>query len=71
MGIGSWWRKLRQREDAEAIHRAEERSYETADERQATSGDFEGLQADEMAARSVREGNIEDVEDFAKDDDGP
>ena len=71
MGIGSWWRKLRAREDERTIERAQEESRETLDERRVTSGDMAGLQADEMAARSVHEGNIEDAERFAEDDDGP
>ncbi len=56
------------REDEAAFERAEERSHETPAERRATSGDMEGLQADEIAARSVREGNVEDAESFADDD---
>jgi hypothetical protein len=71
MGIGSWWRKMRQREDAEAIERAQERVHETVDERRIASGDLQGLEADEMSARNVHEPKIEDAERFAEDDDGP
>jgi hypothetical protein len=71
MGIGSWWRKMRQREDAEAIERAQERVHETVDERRIASGEMQGLEADEMSARNVHEPNIEDAERFAEDDDGP
>jgi hypothetical protein len=71
MGIGSWLKKLRKREDDDAIHRAEERSYETPAERRSTSGDMEGLEANEQTARGMREGNIEDAEKFADGDDGP
>ena len=71
MGIGSWLKKLRAREDQEAIERAEERVNETLDERRVSSGDLQGLQADEMAARNVHEPNMEDAERFAEDDDGP
>jgi hypothetical protein len=71
MGIGSWWRKMRQREDTEAIERAQERVHETVDERRIASGDMQGLEADEMSARNVHEPNIEDAERFAEDDDGP
>ncbi len=71
MSIGSWFKKLRKREDAEAMHRAEERSYETPGERRITSGDIEGLEADAQSARAMREGNIEDAEKFADADDGP
>jgi len=71
VGIGSWLRKWRAREDAEAIERAEERVHENVDEQRIASGDLQGLQADEMAARSVHEANIEDAERFAEDDDRP
>ncbi len=71
MGIGSWFKKLRKREDDEAIHRAEERSHETSQEREITSGDMEGRQADELAARGMREGNIGDADRLAEGDDGP
>jgi hypothetical protein len=68
MGIGSWWRRLMKREDEAAIERAAERSYETPAERRATSGDMEGLEADEQAARAFREGNVEDAERFGDED---
>ncbi|MGB2874738.1 MAG: hypothetical protein WBB76_04600 [Gaiellaceae bacterium] len=68
MGIGSWWKRLMKREDDAALEHAEERSYETAEERRYTSGDFTGLETDERAARSVREGNIGDVERLAQED---
>ena len=68
MGIASWWNKLMKREDDAAMKAAEERSHETPEERHATSGDMEGLQADERAARSMHEGNVEDVERFADED---
>jgi hypothetical protein len=71
MRIVSWWRRFRQREDEEAIERAQERVHESLDERRIASGDVQGLQADEMAARSVHEANVDDAERFAKDDDGP
>jgi hypothetical protein len=71
MGIGSWLKRLRQRGDAEAIQRAEERAGETPAERRLASEHIEDLQADEFAARSVREGNIEDAERFAEEEEGP
>jgi hypothetical protein len=71
MGIVDWWKRFRQREDEATIERAEERVHETVDERRIASGDLQGLQADETAARSVHEPNIEDAERFAEDDDGP
>lgn len=59
MSIRSWWKKRQQREDAEAIHEAEERSYESPEERRNSSGDIPGRGADEVAARGVHEGNID------------
>jgi hypothetical protein len=69
MGIGSWWRKIRQREDEALIEREVEREHETREEQRFTSGDMTGLESDERAARSVRDANIEDVESFAEGDD--
>ena len=64
-------KRLRKREDAKAIHRAEERSYETPEERRISSGDIEGLEADTQAARAMREGNIEDADRLGDQDDEP
>jgi|1185.fasta_scaffold168875_1 hypothetical protein len=66
MGIGSWFKKFRKREDDDAIHRAEERGFETRGERYATSGDIEGVRADSQAGRYVHEGNIDDVERLSR-----
>ena len=49
MGIGSWWKRLRKREDDAAIERAQERVHETHEERHATD-DYEGMVTDERAA---------------------
>jgi hypothetical protein len=68
MGIGSWFKKLMAREDAGAMRRAEERSHETAEERRASSGDFEGMQADNRAARSEHEPNIEAADRLGETD---
>ena len=51
MAIRAWLAKLRKREDADAMERAEDRLAETSEERGVTSGDIEGLKADEGAAR--------------------
>ena len=67
MGIGSWFKKWRQQSDAEAVERQEERATETPDERRISEEGVVGVQADEFAARTVREGNIEDAEHFAED----
>ncbi len=71
MGIGSWFKKWRKQSDAEAIERQEEWAGETPEERFIAEEGVVGVQADDFAARTVREGNIEDAERFAEDDDGP
>jgi hypothetical protein len=71
MGIGSWFKKWRQQGDAEAIERQEEWVTETPEERRISEEGVVGVQADEFAARTVHEQNIEDAEQFAEDDDGP
>jgi hypothetical protein len=71
MGIGSWWKKLRQREDDEAIERAEEQSYESPEERRLTSESVIALDTDQHAAERVLEPNIGDVDQLADEDDVP
>ena len=70
MGIGSWWKRLMKRDEA-ALKREVEREHETREEQRFSSGDVTGLETDERAARTVREGNIEDVERLAERDEGP
>jgi hypothetical protein len=54
MGIRQWLRKERKAEDAAAIAQAEERvSGDSRAEREALSGDIEGLAADNRAARRL------------------
>jgi len=54
MGIRQWFTKMRKREDAAAIARAEERvSDDSRAERETWSGDIEGLAADNRAARRL------------------
>jgi hypothetical protein len=67
VGIGSWLKKLRGREDERTIERARERQVESHEERHATE-DYDALQADERAARTMREANVEDAERFADDE---
>jgi len=62
MGLRSWWAKLRKREDDAAIERAEEMAKETPEERAISSGDIEGMAADERVARLAGEATIEDAE---------
>jgi len=71
MGIGSWFKKWRKQGDEEAIERQEEWATETPEERRVSEEGVVGVQADEFAARTVHEQNIEDAEQFAEDDDGP
>ncbi len=73
MGIGSWWKRLMQREDERAIEREVEREHETGEEQRFASGDVTALESDERAAETVtfHGETIEDAERFAEDDDGP
>jgi hypothetical protein len=73
MGIGSWWKRLMQREDERSIEREVEREHETREEQRFASGDVTALESDERAAETVtfHGETIEDAERFAKDDDGP
>ena len=66
MGIGSWFKKWRKQGDADAVQRAEEWSGETAEERRLAHEGVVGRQADDFAARTVREGNIGDAERCAE-----
>jgi len=61
MGIRAWFDKLRRREDAAALERAEDLSEEPAEERRLPSTDLEGLAADERAGRLAGEtpGDVE------------
>lgn len=60
MSIGSWWRKLWAREDEFEIRKATEQQGQTAAERRYTAGaDWEAMGADEQAARTVNEGNVD------------
>ena len=49
MGLREWINGLRRVEDASAVRRAEAMSTETGSERAVSSGDFEGIAADEVA----------------------
>jgi hypothetical protein len=49
MGLRSWLRGLRRREDEAALNRAEEMQLESPQERRISEGDMEGMQADEQA----------------------
>jgi hypothetical protein len=71
MGIGSWFKKWRRENDAEAIQRQQEWASETPDERRIAHEGVVGIQTDDFAARTVHEGNIRDAEHFAEDADGP
>ena len=49
MGLRSWLKGLRRREDEAALERAEEMQLETPEERRISQGDMESMQADEQA----------------------
>ena len=51
MGILSWFKNMRKREDAEAIQRAQEEYADTPEEQRLESGDIEGIQADRFVQR--------------------
>ena len=57
------------REDERTVEHAVQEHDETLDERRTSSGDITGLQDDELSARTLHEGNIEDAERFAEGDD--
>jgi hypothetical protein len=69
MGIFDWWKRLRQREDQEAIDREIVREHETPEERRFA--DQTGYEDDERAAEtlSVHDENIQDAERLAAGDD--
>jgi hypothetical protein len=71
MGIGSWWKRMTQRKDEQAIEREIEREYETREEQRFASGDMTGLETDQRAAETVtfHDETIEDAERFAEGDD--
>jgi len=57
MGIRQWYTKMRTRDDAAAIARAQERaSGDGRAERETWSGDMEGLTTDNRAARRLAGG---------------
>ena len=55
MGLFDWIKRFRKHEDEEALRRAEAGQLESPEERRISEGDFEGMQADQLAGRSVRE----------------
>ena len=55
MDIRAWFDKLRRREDADALERAENLAEEPAEERAPHSADVVGLAADERAGRIAGE----------------
>jgi hypothetical protein len=69
MGIGSWWKRLTQREDERAVEREVEREHETREEQRFASGDVTGLETDQRAAETVtfHDETIEDAERLADD----
>jgi hypothetical protein len=64
MGIQTWFSKLRKREDAAAIRRAEDvmDSTEPLQDEELRSGDVEGMAADRRAAGSMLDGSMGDLD---------
>ena len=63
MGLRDWWKRRRAREDEAATERAEEVSVETPEERAISSGDIEGIAADNEAAERLGRGSTIDEEE--------
>jgi hypothetical protein len=63
MGIRTWLSKMRKSEDDAAVRRAEDEMRSgSPEEREAISGDIEGLGADNRSERRAGEGSISDVD---------
>ena len=61
MGIRHWLTKMRKSEDDAAIRRAEDEMRSgSPEEREAISGDIEGLGADNVAERRAGESSVRD-----------
>ena len=58
MGIGSWFKKWRKREDDAEIQRAQNEFFDTPQEQQIESGDMEALQADYRAGMIARDPRV-------------
>jgi hypothetical protein len=62
MGIRSWFTKMRKSEDDAAVRRAaDEMRSGSPEEREALSGDIEGLGADNLAERRAGEASVRDT----------
>lgn len=68
MRIFDWFRKRRQREDAEALERTEAMAVETPEERAVSAGDIEGMRADEDVTRLAGEASMRDAERLGDDE---
>jgi hypothetical protein len=55
MGIGSWFKKWRNRGNEKAVQDAQNEYFDTPEEQRIESGDIEGLQADYRAGMLTRE----------------
>jgi hypothetical protein len=62
VGIFDWFKKRRQHEDDEALEQAEAKAVETPDEPAESSGDIDGMRADEDVARLAGEASMHDAE---------
>jgi hypothetical protein len=63
MGIRSWLADRREKEDADAVKRAEDEMYSgSSEERDIIAGNMEGRQADARAEGRMGEASISDVD---------
>jgi hypothetical protein len=67
MGIGSWFKKRRRQEDAQALEAADERAHETPEERQLSTEGINELKDDEFVARQEHEPSIEDSDQLGEE----
>jgi hypothetical protein len=67
MGILSWLKNRRQREDAEELHRAQEEYFDTPEEQRIESGDIEDRQADYRIGMLGRDAEMFERKDTGAD----
>ena len=68
MGLLDWFKRRQRREDEAALEREEALAVETPEERAESSGDVEGMRADEGAARLAGEASVQDAERLGDDE---
>jgi len=58
MGIGSWLKRWRKREDDAATRKAQNEFFDTPEEQRMESGDIESMQADYQAGLILRDSDM-------------